>query len=53
MNDEVNSMTPFCLGCGQWVVETDELSASPFTFCSYCDPTKKKTRKKGSKKGRL
>lgn len=51
MSEEVDSTTPFCLGCGQWILEIDELLASPFTFCTYCDPTKKNVRRKFKKTG--
>lgn len=51
MSEEVDPTTPFCLGCGQWVLEIDEMLASPFTYCTYCDPTKKKIKRRKRKKG--
>jgi hypothetical protein len=47
---EVADSTPFCIGCGQWVFNSDELLASPYVYCVFCDPTIKKERKIKSKK---
>jgi hypothetical protein len=51
VTEEADSTTPFCISCGQWVFDLDELHASPFTYCIYCDPATK--RKIKSKKDRL
>jgi hypothetical protein len=50
MTEEADSTTPFCIGCGQWVFNFDEMLASPFVYCIFCDPTVKKSRKRKSKK---
>ena len=33
--------TPFCLGCGDWILEPPELNDSPFYYCYSCTPKKK------------
>jgi hypothetical protein len=53
MNNEADSTTPFCIGCGQWVFNYDEMLASPFVYCMFCDPIIRKTQKEKSKKGKL
>jgi hypothetical protein len=53
MNNEADSTTPFCIGCGQWVFNYDETLASPFVYCMFCDPIIRKTQKEKSKKGKL
>ena len=53
MTKEADSTTPFCIECGQWVFNFDEMLASPFVYCLFCDPTITKTRKRKSKKGKL
>jgi len=50
MSEEADSTTPFCIRCGQWVFNHDEMLASPFVYCIFCDPTIKKTQKGKSKK---
>jgi hypothetical protein len=50
MAEVADSTTPFCIGCGQWVFNSDELLASPYVYCIFCDPTIKKERKIKSKK---
>jgi hypothetical protein len=50
LTSEADSTTPFCIGCGQWVFDFDEMLASPFVYCIFCDPTIKKMRKRKSKK---
>jgi len=50
MSEEADSTTPFCIRCGQWVFNHDEMLASQFVYCIFCDPTIKKTQKGKSKK---
>ena len=33
--------TPFCLSCGDWILEPQELNDSPFYYCTFCTPKKK------------
>jgi len=54
VTEEADSTTPFCISCGQWVFDFDELQATPFVYCVFCDlTTKKKKRITKSKKDRL
>jgi hypothetical protein len=48
MNQTANGVTPFCLGCGDWIFEKPEIDDSPFYYCVSCTPKKKvlKIRKK-------
>jgi hypothetical protein len=48
MNQTANEVTPFCLGCGEWIFEKPEIDDSPFYYCDSCTPKKKllKIRKK-------
>jgi len=49
MSEMPDSTTPFCLSCGEWVLEVDEMLVSPFTYCTYCDPKKKVRRNRRMK----
>ena len=43
---------PFCLGCGAWIENFDEMNVSPFQYCEWCtpkQPAKVKVSKKGQK----
>ena len=53
MTNVADSTTPFCIGCGQWVFNFDEMSASPFVYCMLCDPAIRTTQKGKSKKGKV
>jgi len=53
VTEEADSTTPFCISCGQWVFNFDELQATPFAYCVFCDPTTKKKPMTKSKKDRL
>jgi hypothetical protein len=41
MGVESDVTTPFCLGCGDWILEPPELNDSPFYYCVSCTPKKK------------
>ncbi len=47
MGVEIDATTPFCLGCGDWILEPPTLDDSPFYYCVFCTPKKitLKTRK--------
>jgi hypothetical protein len=30
--------TPFCLGCGDWIEDIDEMNVLPFFYCEWCAP---------------
>lgn len=36
--------TPFCLVCGDWILEPPEVNDSPFYYCISCTPQKKKMK---------
>jgi hypothetical protein len=48
MGVESDVTTPFCLGCGDWILEPPELNDSPFYYCISCTPKKRlvKVRKR-------
>jgi hypothetical protein len=41
MNQTANGVTPFCLGCGDWIFEKPEIDDSPFYYCVSCTPKKR------------
>jgi len=41
MGIEIDVTTPYCLGCGDWILEPPELNDSPFYYCAFCAPKKK------------
>lgn len=49
--EEINTTTPFCLGCGAWVEVPEELNDSPWYYCEWCTP-KKPPKIKTTKKSR-
>lgn len=44
MEIKMDITTPFCLGCGDWILDPPEIDDSPFYYCVSCKP--KKTRMK-------
>jgi hypothetical protein len=44
MNQAIDALTPFCLGCGDWILEKPDIDDSPFYYCFSCTPKKKSVK---------
>jgi hypothetical protein len=49
MTQNASEVTPFCLGCGDWIFEKPEMDDSPFYYCVFCTPKKKVLKVKRKK----